>query len=137
MSTDSAFLFIGGNYTGPLAMRYSVHYDTGERARPYVTNLSETATLTATAAQANEYLLTIAEALYDRGDLDMATAERLSYLSGAVLSDRQTIPCPSCNGSGQVGRADDPESCGGCRGTGTVNAADVNDGWSAIDAEEV
>lgn len=26
--------------------------------------------------------------------------------------------CPSCNGSGMAGRADDPQGCGSCNGTG-------------------
>lgn len=116
---DSGFLFHGGEFTGPIVMRYSEHYDKAPDSRCYVTNLGGSV-LTATASQANAYLLTIVEALYDRGALDMATAERLAYLSGSVLSDRQTVACPSCGGSGQVGPVYDPETCGSCRGEGTV-----------------
>lgn len=35
----------------------------------------------------NTFARTLVEALYDNGDLDMATAERINYLSHVVLQD--------------------------------------------------
>ena len=112
------FLYTGGQHTGALAMRRS---SVRETPKPYTTDLGGIASLSMNAEHANAYLLSIVEALYDNGDLAMATAERLTYLAQAVLADNEQVPCPSCNGSGQTGAPWDPESCTGCRGTGSIH----------------
>lgn len=136
---DSPFLYMGGQHTGPLSMRYSQHFDNGDNPRPFVTDFGKGGFLISmNADNANAYLISIVEALYGQDALTMETAELLVNRGNAVLVDTETIKCPTCNGYGQTGAPWDPQSCTSCRGTGMVSAADVDhDGWTAIEIDEV
>jgi len=112
-TTDSQpFHYKGGNFIKSLPVTYrALNADKTPNLRPYLIGLADIEMVSMSREYAEKLALDLITALYDAGDLSMDAAGTLSYLTGAVLADKEAVL--------------------------VIDPAVISDGWTALPVEEV
>jgi hypothetical protein len=90
--TQQPFHYKVSDFVQALTVTYrALNADKTPNTRPYSIRLSGADSLSMNREHAEKLALDLITALYDAGDLSMDAAGTLSYLTGAVLADKEAV----------------------------------------------